>query len=338
MAVALRNRQIDEFLEETLGEEATHEPLAGDASFRRYERVHFRQDSYVLMDAPPDKEDIRPFVTVAEFLLKQGLSAPKVVACDLGAGLLLLEDLGDALYSRFLAQFPEEELALYTVAVDALISLHQSGEKPNVPAYDEALFLQELGLFTEWFLPLIVEDSRQREMAIAEYEACWRSLLPLCRNGMPTDVPVLRDYHADNLLWLPERDGIARAGQLDFQDAVLGPVTYDLVSLLEDARRDVSTDTAEAMITHYLAAFPAVSPDAFYQSYAVMGAQRNLKIIGIFVRLCVRDGKANYLSFLPRVWGHLAHDLQHPALAPVRAWLDQYIPVSLRGIPEVKAA
>ena len=168
------------------------------------------------------------------------------------------------------------------------------------------------------------------------YLACWRQVLPLAGGAIPT--LVLRDYHVDNLLLLPERPGVAACGLLDFQDAVIGPASYDLVSLLEDARRDVPEALAAAMIERYLAAFPAVDRAAFRTSYAVLGAQRNCKIVGIFTRLLVRDGKPGYLAHIPRVWRLIARDLRHPALAPVAAFLARHVPDDLRDIPRRAAA
>jgi len=169
-----------------------------------------------------------------------------------------------------------------------------------------------------------------------DYLAVWRRVLPHATGAAPT--LVLRDYHVDNLLLLPERQGVAACGLLDFQDAVLGAGSYDLVSLLEDARRDVAPALASAMLERYLAAFPTLDRDAFMASYAVLGAQRNCKIVGIFTRLLVRDGKPGYLKHIPRVWRLIEQDLRHPALAPVAEWLAQHIPEERRGIPRQDAA
>lgn len=305
--------------------DADRKPLAGDASFRRYDRLKGPHGDAVLMDAPPPEEDIRPFVSVAGILTDAGLAAPAILAQDPKAGLLLLEDLGDSIYTRVLAQ-GEDEQKLYLPAIDALVALHQTGAHNDLPAYDDDLLLFEASLLTDWFMPLagleLTDQGRD------DYLNLWRELLPRARQ-VP-DCVVLRDYHADNLLWLPERTGIARVGQLDFQDAVTGPVTYDLVSLLEDARRDVAPDTVAAAIDHYLAQFPAIDRDDFLASYAVMGAQRNLKILGIFCRLLTRDGKPGYQDYMPRVWGHVATDLKHPALAPLVSWLDRWVPLASR--------
>jgi aminoglycoside/choline kinase family phosphotransferase len=320
-----REQKITDFLDKAGWSDADRKPLAGDASFRRYDRLKGPHGDAVLMDAPPPEEDIRPFVQVAHILTDAGLAAPEILAEDSEAGLLLLEDLGDAIYTRVLAN-GEDEQKLYLPAIDALVALHQAGTPGDLPAYDDDLLLFEASLLTDWFMPLAgLELSDQGR---DDYVNLWRNLLPLARQ-MPDGI-VLRDYHADNLLWLPERHGIQRVGQLDFQDAVIGPVTYDLVSLLEDARRDVAPDTVAAAIDHYLEQFPGIDRDTFLASYAVMGAQRNLKILGIFCRLLTRDGKAGYQDYMPRVWGHVATDLQHPALAQLEVWLDRWIPASFR--------
>ncbi|HZS85513.1 MAG TPA: phosphotransferase [Stellaceae bacterium] len=305
--------------------------LAGDASFRHYDRLRRGSESAVLMDAPPPQEDVRPFLAVAAILHRLGLSAPRILARDEAAGLLLLEDLGDATYTRLLGE-GADEAALYALAVDVLIYLHRRFDPAaaTLPPYDEGRLLFEASLLVDWFLPEVT-GAPVPEAIREEYLAAWRRVLPAA--AMPTPTLVLRDYHVDNLLRLDGRPGVAACGLLDFQDAVIGPASYDLVSLLEDARRDVSPALAEAMIARYLAAFPGTDRAAFLASYAVLGAQRNCKIVGIFTRLWRRDGKSGYLKHIPRVWRLIAEDIRHPALAPVAHWLDRQIPPALRREP-----
>ncbi|MFQ5783193.1 MAG: aminoglycoside phosphotransferase family protein [Alphaproteobacteria bacterium] len=323
-----RAREIAAFLAAHGWDGATRRALAGDASFRRYERLCHGRRRAVLMDAPPDHEDVQPFLAIARHLKTLGFSAPAVLAADVQAGLLLLEDLGDDLYTRLLAD-GGEETALYAAAVDLLVALHGASVRGlDVPSYDDARLHAETDLLVDWFLPASA-GTETPEAVRAAYRAAWDAVFPLARVGGET--LVLRDYHADNLLWLPERRGVARVGLLDFQDAVIGPPAYDLVSLLEDARRDVAKPTVEAMIARYLDARPELDAAAFAAAYAVLGAQRNCKIVGIFTRLWKRDGKPGYLDYLPRVWGHLARDLAHPALAPVRRWFDAHVPPGMRG-------
>lgn len=282
------------------------------------------------MDAPPEHEDVRPFVAVARHLAGRGFSAPAILAADADAGLLLLEDLGDDLFTRVLAG-GGDEAALYTAAVDALIELQRAPPAGlDVPIYDDARLHAEADLLVDWYLPARTGAPSPGPVRAA-YTSAWESVLPLVR-AVP-DTLVLRDYHADNLMWLPARTGIRRVGLLDFQDAVIGSVAYDMVSLLEDARRDIAGATVEAALARYLAARTDLDRDAFAAAYAVLGAQRNCKIVGIFTRLWRRDGKPIYLDYLPRVWDHLARDLAHPALAPVRRWLDDAIPPDMRGKP-----
>jgi aminoglycoside/choline kinase family phosphotransferase len=327
-----RSAIVQRFLAAAGWADAARSKLAGDASFRRYDRLQREACRAVLMDAPPPQEDVRPFLTVARLLQGLGLSAPAIMAEDVAAGLLLLEDFGDATYTRLLAE-GAAEAELYALAVDLLIALHRAFDSTAaaiVPPYDDQRLLAEAALLVDWYWPAITgkpTEPRLRE----DYLALWRSLLPVAR-GVPSSL-VLRDYHVDNLVLLDGRNGVAACGLLDFQDAVIGPVTYDLVSLLEDARRDVPEDLAAAMLRRYLAAFPALDRDAFAASYAVLGAQRNCKIVGIFTRLCVRDGKPIYLGHIPRVWRLIERDLSHPALAPMAAWLDRHIPSALRRIP-----
>ena len=328
-----RRRAAAAFLRAHGWQDARRWPLAGDASFRRYQRLEGPRGRAVLMDAPPPAEDVRPFVAIARHLAALGLSAPRLLAGDDQAGFLLLEDLGDAVFTRLLASGGAREEALYLAAIDALVEVQRAPPPAGVAPYDDALFLEELALLPDWFMPLA--GLEPTAAARRSFLALWRRLLPLARRA--GECLVLRDYHADNLLWLPHRRGAARIGLLDFQDAVAGPAAYDVVSLLEDARRDVRPATAAAARARYLAAFPACDADAFATACAVLGAQRNLKIAGIFCRLFVRDGKPAYLALLPRVWGHLARDLEHPVLAPLADWLDRCIPPAARGAPAAGA-
>jgi N-acetylmuramate 1-kinase len=317
--------------------EAARVPLAMDASFRRYERLTSGARRAILMDAPPPREDVRPFIAVQSVLRGMDLSAPEIFAKQIEHGLLLLEDFGDGTYTRLLAG-GEAEPPLYALAVDVLIALHRRFSPalaPDLAPYDEARLLDEAVRFVDWYLRLVAGTPAAPALR-DEYLDRWRSVLPLARLAPPT--LVLRDYHVDNLMRLDGRDGIAACGLLDFQDAVLGPVTYDLMSLLEDERRAVPRDLRRHMIARYLDAFPALGRDAFATSYAVMGAQRHAKNIGQFARLLLRDGKPRYLKHIPHMWRLLIEDLAHPALAPVREWFDDRIPPAWRRVPDLARA
>lgn len=323
------------FLKAAGWESAQRLRIAGDASFRHYDRLEQSSGPAILMDAPPPREDVRPFVAIAEHLLRLNLSAPKILAQDVVNGFLLLEDLGDDRFSRVIPQEPQREMDLYRAAVETLVELHKTDAPASlpvadqvfaVPRYDDALYMRELQLFTDWYLPARTGRPMTRDLR-DEFSTLWRDALG--KLEAPREVLVLRDYHADNLMWLPERDGVARVGLLDFQDAVAGHPAYDLVSLLEDARRDVSPAVAEAMLAHYIAV-TGVEDQAFRRDYAILGAQRNSKIIGIFIRLYARDGKPGYLDLIPRVWRLLEQDLTHPILADLRAWYDRHMPKSMR--------
>ena len=304
-------------------------PLAGDASFRRYYRLAGNGGSAVLMDAPPPQEDIGPFVAVAGLLRELGLSAPEVLAQDRAEGFLLLEDFGDDTYTRLLARGADEP-ALYRLAVDTLVALQRAAGSrgtPELAPYDIERLLGEAALLVDWYRPLAGELHE-------EYLALWRALLPDAVVAPPT--LVLRDYHIDNLMLLPNRSGVRSCGLLDFQDAVTGPPSYDLVSLLEDARRDIPGPLRQAMTERYLAAFPGLDRQAFLRSAAILSAQRNCKILGIFTRLWKRDGKRQYLAHIPRVWQLLEGDLRHPALTPIGCWLDRHLPPETRCRPDLQ--
>jgi aminoglycoside/choline kinase family phosphotransferase len=328
-AVAVtREDQLAAFLDKAGWGSAERRILAADASFRRYDRLHLDGRPAVLMDAPPPKEDVRPFLAIARHLLSLGYSAPAILAEDIEAGFLLLEDLGDSTFTRLLAA-GESELPLYELGVDLLIDLHRHEAPANVAPYDREKLLTEVSLLTDWYAPAV--GIALDHVARAAYLAAWSDVLPLA-HGVP-DALVLRDFHVDNLMRVAGRSGIASLGLLDFQDALVGPVTYDLVSLLEDARRDIAPATRAAGRRRYLDAFPELDADAFDASWACLAAQRHAKVIGIFARLCKRDGKPTYLRHIPRIWGLLAQAARHPGLAPVQSWLDRHIPAEKRVVP-----
>jgi hypothetical protein len=327
-----RDAQIAAFLTACGWAGAERAPLPGDASFRRYCRLARSGTTTMLMDAPPPQEDVRPYLAVARHLHALDLSAPAILAAEEETGLLLIEDFGDGTFTRLLAK-GEDERALYAMAIDVLIALHRrfdAGHAPWLPPYDDARLLNEAALLVDWYLPAIT--GRPTPAALREeYLGLWRALFPVAR-GVP-DSLVLRDYHVDNLMRIAGRDGLAACGLLDFQDAVLGPVTYDLVSLLEDSRREIPADIVTTMYARYCAAFPSLDRAAFDASFAVLGAQRHCKVIGIFTRLCRRDGKPRYLAHIPRLWRLLDGNFRNPVLAPVKAWLDRHIPQDMRRIP-----
>ncbi len=330
---AERDEKISAFLHRTGWGDAKLSPLAGDASNRRYLRLNRDDVQNVLMDAPPEKgEDCRPFVAMTEWLRSIDLSVPEILAMDLAEGFLILEDLGDALYARHLTASPGDEQAIYAEAIRVLVHLAEhrppafigsgAAQCPLAP-YDRATLDREAALLTEWWIPVASGEDTSDDMA-AEYKGLVQVATSTVEAGR--DVVVLRDYHAENLLWMPDRNGIARVGLLDYQDALAGHAAYDLMSLLEDARRDTSDALQAAMIALYLDMRPDLNAEDFKLAYAALGAQRNLKIVGIFARLAKRDGKAAYLDLIPRVWGHLQRDLAHPALAPLASWIALNVP------------
>lgn len=299
-------------------------PLAGDASFRRYFRVVRGEHSAVLMDAPPPHEDPRPFINIAEHLTAQGFSAPEILARDLEQGLVLIEDFGSERMREVIEQFPGQERAIYEGVVDLLVDLHTKPAAP-IRLYDRNEYQRETGLLTEWYCPEVGLDDVDSQGFIA----AWDAVLATVLEQQNPPVTVLRDYHAENIMLVGERSGHARWGLLDFQDALAGHPAYDLVSVLEDARRDVPEQLEAAMLDRYCAASGA--GQAFRDAYWVLGAQRNTKILGIFTRLARRDGKTHYLGYQPRMWGLLERDLAHAALGPVKDWFDANIPADKRA-------
>lgn len=347
-----RMAAIRRFLEESGYGEAQRTHVQGDASTRAYERLVANERRAILMNAPPRPdgppvrdglpysaiahlaEDVKPFVAMARALCQRGFSAPEIYAADLAEGLVILEDLGS---EGFVSGDPPAPIAeRYRAALDVLIALHRQHLPPAVPlaphveyelpAYDLDAFLIEAELLLDWYLPLRGKEIEARPRR--QFVELWRDALKPAIAAPPTWV--LRDFHSPNLLWLPERKGIARVGLLDFQDALMGPAAYDVVSLLQDARVDVPDAMEVGLLGHYAQARydadPTVDPAQFVALYALLGAQRATKILGIFARLDRRDGKPQYLRHLPRVWRNLTRSLSHGSLAPLRAWYEANVP------------
>lgn len=306
-------------------------PLAGDASFRRYFRVVNGEQSAVLMDAPPPHEDPRPFAAVAEWLIGRGLSAPEILARDLEKGLLLLDDLGNARLRETLDSDPERERDLYELATDVLIHLHQHPPMVGLPPHGVDQWLEELKLFTDWYCPTVGAT-----VDIDGYRKAWREVLEPVASDELGPVTVLRDYHAENIMLIEGRNGVAHFGLLDFQDARAGHPAYDLASVLEDARRDVPPSIERAMIDRYTSA--TGRGEAFERAYWALAAQRNTRILGVFTRLWKRDNKPHYRGFQPRMWGLLERDIAQSHLQPVRQWFDANIAPEHRREPWKQAA
>lgn len=296
--------------------------LPADASARRYFRVDGR--GLLLMDSPPGAEPLAPYLRVAQLLRDCGLSAPGVLAADRELGLALIEDFGDATYTRLFAA-GHNETELYRLAVDALVRLHRAGPQAaeGVPAYDGQKLGEEAALFIDWYAPLLVGEkaaAQLRERYLTEFAALWRDV------SLRREVLVLRDYHVDNLMLLEGRAGVAACGLLDFQDALFGAPAYDLMSLLEDARRDIPETLRVTLLTHYLSQRPEVDGRRFMTDFQVLAAQRHAKVLGIFVRLAKRDGKHGYLKHLPRVLRLFQRALDNEHLRPLAALLDSHLP------------
>ena len=317
------------FLAEHGWEGAAILPLAGDASFRRYFRVVHDGRTAVLMDAPPTHEDLLPFLTISEHLGALGFSSPQTYAVDRAGGLLLLEDFGDRLIGPLLRENSGgagDEASIYRDAITLLARLAEQPLPEGLAPYDRAVMRREVGLFPEWYAPALGFEVDQ-----AGWAKAWDAVLAGVASP-ERPVLVLRDYHVDNIVLL-DRTGLKRLGLLDFQDALVGHRAYDLVSLLQDARRDVSPALEAEMLAAYAQEAGVEDIDAFRADYEILGAQRNTKILGIFTRLWKRDGKRTYLPMQPRVWGYLERNLAHPALAPVAEWFAANVPAQMRAAP-----
>ncbi len=298
-------------------------PLAGDASFRRYFRVLDGDRVAVLMDAPPPHEDPRPFIAVAEHLVELGLSAPKILHRDLEQGLLLMEDFGSNRMREAVDADLSREADIYRGVVNVLIALHQHPPMKGLMQHGLQAWSDEVELFVDWYCPAVGLDVDR-----AAFKLAWHDVLvPVDQQGQT--VTELRDFHAENIMLLNSGDGVERFGLLDFQDALIGHPAYDLVSMLEDARRDVSPDIERAELSRYMA--ETGRDKSFESAYWAIGAQRNTRILGVFCRLWKRDGKPHYTAFQPRMWGLLERDIAHPGLEPVRDWFDANVPTEKRA-------
>ncbi len=347
-----RLASIRRFLESTGYAEAQRKRIQGDASSRSYERLALEGQHAILMNSPrrPDgppvrdgkpysaivhlAEDVKPFVAMANGLGQLGLSSPRIYEADIDDGLLIIEDLGGELVVDGEPPAPIEER--YAAAVDVLLALHTQKLPETLPVapqvqhvlprYDIDAMLMEAELLLDWYLPSL--GAKASDATRTVFVAMWREAL---QTALETDLTwVLRDYHSPNLLWLPNREGVAKVGLLDFQDAVIGPAAYDLASLLQDARIDVPEEIEVALLGRYVqkrrAADPGFDPPVFIKAYATMAAQRASKVLGIFARLERRDGKPQYLRHIPRVWSYLQRTLKHPSLATLNGWYSVHVP------------
>ena len=324
--------RIETFLARSGWEGARHTALAGDASGRRYTRFRAAKNSALLMETPAAQADsLAAFLRVADWLRSVGFSAPAILAADQSLGLLLIEDFGDALFARLMAQDPGREQALYEAAADQLADLHDHPAPAWLAPYTNADLGDLVAITAQVYAPAFGgQPDAAAGLSALVTKAADRLL------DAPS-VVCLRDYHAENLIWLPGRTGPARVGLLDFQDAFLGHPAYDLVSLLQDARRDVAPQVEAQMIARFCAR-TGHETARFGAAYALLGAQRNLRILGVFTRLALTAGKPQYLALIPRVWGHVTRNLAHPDMADLRdtvaATLPEPTPQALERIAE----
>jgi hypothetical protein len=319
----LREPLIKAFLENIGWAAAQRDTLVADASGRTYERLNLKSQNAILMNAPYEAdEDVRPFISVGNLLADFGLSPPKILNQDIKNGFLLLEDFGNDIFADLCKSSPELEITMYDTAVSVLVNLHQNSAPDNLLPYTQDVYLREAKLLIKWYMPAVIGKPVSDKIS-QEFDNITAETFSKISTG--NQVLVMRDYHAENLMWLPNRIGIKKVGLLDFQDALAGHAAYDLVSLLEDARRDTSSELRKEMLKKYLSKSNR-NPENFITAYSLLGAQRNIKIIGIFARLALRDKKAHYVDLIPRVWEHLMRDLQHPACYKLMKWITANVP------------
>ena len=319
-----RDHQIKAFLADCGWAKADRRPLFDDASNRKYERLYCRESGRraVLMNAPPDScGSLQSFKSVTSFLRGLGLSAPEIYEYDDNAGLMLLEDLGDDLVARLLERTPGLEAEIYRAAIDVLAVFRSGKELRPFPEHSPEMQSELASLAIDWYLPNATGTEPSTDLR-SEFKGIVKSLV--AEMGAPS-LFVHRDFHAENIIWLPERDGLKRVGLLDYQDGAVGYRAYDLVSLLEDARRDIPDLLRNDLVTRFAQA-AGVETELIETELAISGAQRNLRILGVFARLAVRDRKSGYVRLMPRVWNHLQRDLCHPRLFDLANFIEQHFP------------
>ena len=319
-----RDRQRKLFLQFHNWDKAILVPLAGDASNRQYFRLTRgpQNQGALLMDAEPETNGLQDgFLRMADYLTCAGFSVPRIFAADTLTGFILLEDFGDALFSKLAATSPDQEVVLYCAAADCLLALHQQPAADGLAVATPKVLAQMIAPAFDWYGHKTAPNMNDRAKAatIDRLHGLLRLHAPVC------SVTVLRDFHAENLIWLSNRQAGARVGLLDFQDAVIGHPAYDLVSLTRDARRDLGPGVCAQTTERYLAG-SMLDREAFLIAAAVLSVQRNLRILGVFVRLAFVAEKHNYLDLMPRVWGHLMCDLAHPALVDLAGLITDSLP------------
>ena len=314
------NNKITEFLKANGISHLSIEPIKQDASNRRYFRINNKQNT-LLMDSPSIDNNNYEFIKISEHLNAISLSAPKIIKKDHINGLFLIEDFGNLTFNEAIKNNISEEL-LYKNAVQCLSKIHKSDNPKNIPIYNNKYLLAELSLFTEWFFKEI--DIELNNSAIIKWEKAWNKALIEINKG--NTKLVLRDFHADNLFWMPNRENIKRIGLIDFQDALIGHEAYDISSLLEDVRRNVSENTKEIVIQEFIKISNIKDEKQFLQNYKVLTAQRNAKIVGIFIRLARRDNKKNYLKLVNKAMNIFLNSAKDANLEEILHWIEYYIP------------
>ena len=363
VSVSEREQLVTAFLEKAGWATAKREYLQGDASIRRYERLALNGVKAVLMDWPagPDApvdggvaaysklahlaEDVRPFVAVGTYLKSLGLRVPDIISSDLTHGFLLLEDIGTDDFGGVIdrGEGPQGEALddMYRACVDVLVALQGAGAPEalpvgdgtthHVPAFDNGIYRNETALALDWYMPVVMGKEAETDLR-AEYDALLTTLWPLIESGPRT--LFLRDFHSPNILWQSTREGLERVGLIDYQDALIGSLAYDPVSFLQDARRDVPVEREKAMLTYYVAAMKELDAhfdaDAFDAAYAVLGAERALRLMGLWPRLLKRDNKPHYLAHMARTQDYLRRNLAHPLLSDLSDFVERHF---LEGAP-----
>ena len=322
--VAERDAKLKQFISSHFQQSAESlESMLGDAGLRSYYRLISGGKSYIVMDCPPTYCDVQQFIDIASYLKNKGFSTPEIIGQDSDQGFLILEDFGTlSVKDYLLSGLDQSELKrkqIYHLIIDLLVSLQEQEVPSTLVEFDNELLILELGVFVDWYIPY----AYNRKLGVHEFEEfidIWQHILAE-QVSMPNSI-VLRDYHVENMMYLEQRESIRQLGLLDFQDAIFGSPVYDLVSVLEDARLEISRDEA-LQYAEYFAQKKKIGIESLLRNYHILGAQRNSRILGVFVRKANRDGDDSYLKYIPRVLKYLEYDLSYFMLEPLRHWLEK---------------
>jgi aminoglycoside/choline kinase family phosphotransferase len=317
-----RSAQLQRFIDSHFsGVKYSMTPIVGDAGLRDYFRLSTQDSNYIIMDCPPSYTSVKPFIDVAQFLTQNDFSAPQIINYDTENGFLILQDFGKVSVRDYILGLEEQDLQertnIYHLSINLLVDLQKIAPPSELQNFSNDLMCSELSVFSDYYIPY-KKNEKISSAKLEQFIEIWQNILS--KQTQTTKSIILRDYHVENMMYLDQEKNIKKLGLLDFQDALVGSPIYDLVSILEDARIDIPRNFALECIQYY-AEQKNLDFNKVLNDYHILGAQRNLRILGVFARKYSRDGNDTYLQYIPRVLKYLEYDLSHPILRPLKDWL-----------------